>query len=282
MKRIGHVAFLVTLVVSPTPLHGQQPILVEGVTIVSPERAAPMSSASILIRDGRIAAIGPSDALSGTDRVERIDGTGKWVVPGLVEFHAHGSAASTRRRALSLGVTTVQLIGGEGSPDPFEQRAALSDEPSPRVIRVQSGFGQSRGAPASPAGGIAAVDRMRSEGARRIKIWHDDALLWFPADRAYPTIAPETLRAMVDRAHNLDMEIVVHAWKLDLFLAALEAGVDRFIHPVADAPVPREVWGRLRESEMPWTTTLTVFLSYAERDEYRRRIFADPPASWRR
>lgn len=63
---------------------------IEHVTIVSPERAAPMRDATVVIRGDRITAISRSDfsAARGKD-VEVIDGTGLYLSPGLIDSHVH-------------------------------------------------------------------------------------------------------------------------------------------------------------------------------------------------
>jgi imidazolonepropionase-like amidohydrolase len=64
---------------------------IRNVTIVSPERAAPLPHADVLVRDGRIAWIGPADT-GGTRNVAgatTIDGAGRFLTPGLIDGHVH-------------------------------------------------------------------------------------------------------------------------------------------------------------------------------------------------
>ena len=77
---------------TPTPPRGaggaaRSGILIADVTIVSPERAAPLAHADVLIREGRIAQIG--SGLAATSTARRIDGRGKFLVPGLIDSHVH-------------------------------------------------------------------------------------------------------------------------------------------------------------------------------------------------
>jgi imidazolonepropionase-like amidohydrolase len=62
-------------------------VLIEGVTLISPERGAPVPHTDVLIRDGRIAQIGRHLAV-GSD-VQRIDGRGRYLIPGLIDTHTH-------------------------------------------------------------------------------------------------------------------------------------------------------------------------------------------------
>lgn len=66
---------------------GDDGIVIEDVTVVSPERGAPLAHADVVLRGGRIAQI-------ATERVadphaRRIDGRGRFLVPGLIDSHVH-------------------------------------------------------------------------------------------------------------------------------------------------------------------------------------------------
>jgi imidazolonepropionase-like amidohydrolase len=61
--------------------------IIENVTLISPERAAPLLHADVIIRDGKIAGIGKN--LAAGPHARRIDGTGKFLIPGLIDSHVH-------------------------------------------------------------------------------------------------------------------------------------------------------------------------------------------------
>jgi imidazolonepropionase-like amidohydrolase len=66
-------------------------VLIENVTIVSPERSQPLRSQWVLIRDERIAQISskPIEAKGA----QRVSGAGKFLTPGLTDSHVHVSDA---------------------------------------------------------------------------------------------------------------------------------------------------------------------------------------------
>ena len=74
------------------PAPAASPLLIENVTLLSPERAQPLGNHHVLIRDERIIAVSasPIDAPAGT---RRLDGTGKYLTPGLTDAHVHVSDA---------------------------------------------------------------------------------------------------------------------------------------------------------------------------------------------
>ena len=62
-------------------------IVIKNVTVVSPERSAPLARAVVVIRDGRIAEVG-TDLVAGA-HPKQIDGHGGFLIPGLIDSHVH-------------------------------------------------------------------------------------------------------------------------------------------------------------------------------------------------
>lgn len=56
---------------------------------VVPVDGDPIESGTVLIRDGRIAAVGAAADVEVADGVEEVDAAGSWVLPGFIESHAH-------------------------------------------------------------------------------------------------------------------------------------------------------------------------------------------------
>ncbi len=63
-------------------------LLIEQVTVVSPQLTAPQPKQNVLIRDGRIVSISPKP-VSASAGATRIDGRGKFLTPGLMDSHVH-------------------------------------------------------------------------------------------------------------------------------------------------------------------------------------------------
>jgi imidazolonepropionase-like amidohydrolase len=66
-------------------------LLIENVTVLSPELARPLGNRNVLVRDGRIAAV--SDRPIAAPDAQRLDGTGKYLTPGITDMHVHVSQA---------------------------------------------------------------------------------------------------------------------------------------------------------------------------------------------
>ena len=64
-----------------------QSALIQDVTLISPERASPMPYADVLLENGKIVKIGRK-LVAGLN-VQRIDGSGRFLIPGLIDSHVH-------------------------------------------------------------------------------------------------------------------------------------------------------------------------------------------------
>jgi imidazolonepropionase-like amidohydrolase len=88
---IATTALLSLLAASAVSAAGE-PLLIENVTLVSPELAQPLGGRHVLIRDGRIAIVS-AQPITAPPNSRRLDGTGKFLTPGLTDAHVHVSQA---------------------------------------------------------------------------------------------------------------------------------------------------------------------------------------------
>jgi imidazolonepropionase-like amidohydrolase len=77
--------------IAGAPANAAGSLLIENVTLLSPEQAQPLGNRYVLIRDGRIAEV--SDRAIFAAGVPRLDGAGKYLTPGLTDAHVHVSDA---------------------------------------------------------------------------------------------------------------------------------------------------------------------------------------------
>src|SRR3954470_12404144 len=93
MTRVRAVALATVLALAALRVMAADSVIaIVGATVIHPERegaAAIARSSTVVIRGNRIERIGPADATRVPRDALRIDGRGKWVVPGLVDGHVH-------------------------------------------------------------------------------------------------------------------------------------------------------------------------------------------------
>src|SRR5688500_12217388 len=66
-------------------------LVLSGGTVIDGTGRSPIPDAVVLIKDGRISAVGPraSTTLPRDPTARTIDTTGRWLIPGLIDCHVH-------------------------------------------------------------------------------------------------------------------------------------------------------------------------------------------------
>jgi hypothetical protein len=82
------------------------------VNVVPMTRDIVLADQTVVITDGRIAAIGPFESTIVPDDAVKIDGRGYYLLPGLTDFHVHIRAETELLSYLAFGVTTVVNLRG--------------------------------------------------------------------------------------------------------------------------------------------------------------------------
>jgi imidazolonepropionase-like amidohydrolase len=86
-------ACLFVLIAFATPATPAAELLIENVTVISPEQAQPLPNRHVLIRDGRIVSVGQQRIAAKAD-TRKVDGSGKFLTPGIMDSHVHVSDAA--------------------------------------------------------------------------------------------------------------------------------------------------------------------------------------------
>jgi len=125
-------------------------VVLRGGHVIDP-KAGTSSVADVAIGGGRVLAIGTDLASDGAETV--LDVTGRYVVPGIIDMHAHvfhthrrsGLSLEPRVNTFSSGVTTVVDAGTSGWRDFVEFRTEVIERAEIRVLAyvniVGSGMG---------------------------------------------------------------------------------------------------------------------------------------------
>jgi imidazolonepropionase-like amidohydrolase len=239
----------------------------------------PLEDAVLLVRDGRIEAVGPRTSLAIPAGAERIDLGGRTVMPGLINAHGHvGETLGLRSgpelyseenvlRQLGLyaryGVTTVASLGGDQEAA-FRLRADEAPVDRARVLVAGPVI-----TAATPEEARRKVDELAPRKPDFVKIRVDDTL------GTTAKMPPAVYRAVVEQAHRHGLRVAVHAYYLEDAKDVLRAGADFIAHSVRDRDVDEELIRLLRERDVCLSPTLMREVStYVYESE--PFFFADP------
>lgn len=94
-----------------------------GVTVLPMDSERRLEDHTVVVRDGRIVAVGPRATTPVPEGATTLDGAGRFLMPGLADMHVHTWAASDAPMFLAHGVTTVRNLFG--SPQHLAWRAQV-------------------------------------------------------------------------------------------------------------------------------------------------------------
>jgi imidazolonepropionase-like amidohydrolase len=146
------------------------------VNVAPMDRDRALENQTVIIRDGRIAEIGPASKVKVPDGAQRIDGQGKYLMPGLAEMHGHlphpnqGEAVANSFLTLFVanGVTTVRGMFGFPNHPALRARIAKGEVFGPRLYAASPALsGQSA---QSPEQGEQFVRQYKQDGFDLLKV----------------------------------------------------------------------------------------------------------------
>ncbi len=108
MSRLYLLGLLLPVLVA-RPAPAQEDVALVGVTVIDPASDEPITDATVIVVDGRIARI--ERGAVRPDGMRVIELSGRYLLPGLIDAHVHISSFAAARRALRSGVTTARSMG---------------------------------------------------------------------------------------------------------------------------------------------------------------------------
>jgi len=204
------------------PVVAQRDFALVGGRIIDGTTREPIENATIVIRDGKIAAVGPRGSTPIPQGTKTIDVRGKTIIPGLWDMHAHVSLPEWGPAYLGVGVTTIRDMGGEkGFLTAFRDAIATDRVLGPRLLLA--GLVDGSGPEAfgtiyadTPEQGVAVVDAYQAAGFQQMKL--------------YTYIKPDVAGAIIRRAHEVGMTVTGHVPRAMSLASMVDSGTDNVAH----------------------------------------------------
>ncbi len=281
------------------PLHSQErtSILFENVTLIDGTGRPPVAGSFVLIEDDRISRISrvPIDVGDGAgDGARRVDGRGKFLIPGLMDMHVHlrggrGGGGPDRRAGVQAlhgflysGFTSVYDAGN--NPDfifSLRERERTGQILSPRifaaggVVTVPGGHGGRTGATLVSRWpeDMAKLDAHLAHEPDVVKLTFDEHG-W--GTRPLIPLLPVELMGQVGRYVNeRGVRTTVHISHEFRARQAMAAGINTLAHPVIQGPISEGFVDLMAATKTPMVSTLTIGEGYSRLVEHPE--FLDRP-----
>jgi imidazolonepropionase-like amidohydrolase len=262
IRFVSFVTILASFGVFAGRLAAQSPVKAfTGARIVDGTDGPPIANGVLVVRDGRVVAVGPAARVTVPAGAERIALAGKTIVPGLVNAHGHVGdtvglqgnkySAENVMRDLRLyadyGVTTVVSLGGDQAPS----FSARDSQNVPTLDRARIYAAGPVLAPKTPEEARKLVAEDQAMKVDIVKIRVDDNL------GTTPKMTPDIYRAVIDEAHTRGLRVAVHLFYLADAKAVLDAGADFIAHSVRDTEVDQALVDALKKRDVCYCPTLT-------------------------
>jgi enamidase len=188
---------------------------------------------TVIVRDGRIAAVGPAASTAVPDNALRLDLTGKSLIPGLVMVHEHlyYPAGSGTYGNFTESFVRLYLAGGVTAMRTGGNMNGFAELNIKKAIDAGSKAGPWIDATAPYLNGPNNFSQMNTlrtpdEARRFVNYWVDAGATSF---KAYMQISREVLKASIDEAHKRRVKVTGHLCSVT-YREAAELGIDNLEH----------------------------------------------------
>jgi imidazolonepropionase-like amidohydrolase len=246
-------------------------VLLEGARVIVDARRPAIENGALLIDNGRIVKAGNKGSVHAPAGAQRVDLTGKTIMPALIDAHVHlgyqkdliysgqnftrDNLVDQLNRYAYAGVAAVLSLGTDLGDLPFELRAeqeagrlggALYRTAGRGMAAPNAGPGAAELKPSAYA--LASEEEarkaVREQVARKvdfIKVWVDDR------NGTVQKTSPALYRAIIDESHKLGTRVIAHVYYLEDARGLVRAGIDGFAHLVRDREMDPELIAMIKQ-----------------------------------
>lgn len=192
-----------------------QVVAFRNVNVIPMTHETVLHDQTVIIRGDRIDTIGPSSDVKIPRRATKIDGQGKFLMPGLCDLHIHlfggreGNPIVLKLYAAN-GVTTVLNMRGMRGALELREQIAAGEVFGPTLYTTSPILGNTSPNPKTRAKGIEAVEKFVQQGYDFIKV--------------YNLIPKEGYEGIIEAADRLGVPVVGHAVRSVGIEGAIQSG----------------------------------------------------------
>lgn len=223
-----------------------------GVSVVPLDTERVLPNHTVVIRGGRIVAMGPSADTEAPPGARRIEGRGRFLMPGLTDAHAHLIREEDLRLFLARGVTTVRNMWGAPRHVAWREAIRRGDIAGPAIYTAGPIVDGER-----PVHDGSVAMREASEAEAVIAL---HAAGGYDFVKVYSRLSAPAFRALVKAARERGLPVAGHVPREVGLAAVIDAGVSSIEHlnsfddalQSASSPVAGKWDGASREAKIDY------------------------------
>ena len=215
MKRAIFLSSIVLLVapatsVAQTRKNASRLVAFVNVNVIPMDKQRVLQKQNVIIRNGVIAEIGDANRIKIPRGAQRIDGTGKYLIPGLTDMHVHlftddefpdHLAEDEFKIMIAYGVTTIRLMIGTPEQLVLRRKSANEEILAPTIYAASPHLTGRK----QPNAVVVTTESEARDAVRRSKQDGYDFI------KVTTFLKSEVYEAIVDEARKQNIRVVGHA-----------------------------------------------------------------------
>lgn len=275
-----------------------QSVQISNVNVVDVKTGKILPDQRVTIRNNNIIEVGPAKKIKPIEGATHIDGTGKYLMPGLTDAHIHffqSGGLYTRPDALNLGnvysyekdqqwikdnfydlmaryvacgVTHVIDVGGPFSNYAVRAKLDSSAKFAPHAFvtgpLISTYLPPNLDKKNPPIIKVNSPEEARELVRKQLPFKPDFIKIWYivlPNQSAGSTLP--IVEATIDESHKNGLKVAVHATEYETAKLAVTAGADILVHSVDDKVLDKEMLDLMVKKKTTYIPTLIVAQNYA-------------------
>ncbi|OFX79100.1 MAG: hypothetical protein A2X12_10400 [Bacteroidetes bacterium GWE2_29_8] len=279
-------------------IYSQKYTAFKNVNIFIPTTGKVINNAVLIVKDSLIYSYGQLNKIKIPDNADTFNLKGKWIIPGLIDAHIHffqsgglytrpdiidlqkvipykqemdnvkGNIDNVLLRYVKCGVTGIVDMGGPFWN--FEVREKCSINRTYPLTTVcgpllSSYYPKNLDSIDKPIIKVNNFEEIDYEINKQLQANTDFIKIWYIVRKGE---TPEThlplIKHIIDKSHNANKKVIVHATEHNTALAAIEAGADILAHSISDSLISPKLLKLLKDRKVIYVPTLLVSQRYEE------------------
>lgn len=197
-------------------------LAIQDITVIDVHEGKAIPGLTVLVSNGEIGTVGPNQEVEPKPETRRLDGHGKFLIPGLMDMHVHWYDAEFFEHFIAHGVTGIRQMWGNRLLHSLEKARSESRLVAPRMVIGSSIID---GDPPNHRGAVGCNDADCARQAVRHEAETGAAFV-----KVYSLLPREAFFAVADEAKKLGLPLVGHVPFGVTTQEAIDAGMASIEH----------------------------------------------------